>query len=40
LQVEPFGLKVIAADPFVKPEAAAELGVEMVDHRTLKHTVS
>jgi phosphoglycerate dehydrogenase-like enzyme len=32
---QPFGVKVIAADPFVKPETAAELGVEMVSQDEL-----
>lgn len=34
----PFSTRVIAYDPFIKPEIAAELGVELVDLDTLLHT--
>jgi phosphoglycerate dehydrogenase-like enzyme len=34
----PFGLRIIAADPYVGPERAAELGVTLVDLETLLRT--
>jgi len=35
---QPFGLKIIACDPYAKPEVAAALGVELIDLDTLLAT--
>lgn len=34
-KMRPFGVRILACDPFVKPEAAAEVGVELVAFDTL-----